>query len=248
MQVAIWGRDGSGKSTLADYLGFYLSKNEITIVIDTDLTQPTIPNRLPGRDTRKDQSLGRAIAGTGTTEIRPYLIQHPKHNGLFFSGLISGEDYMEYELGLDSAAMAGLFINNCKTVAEHVIIDCSGQRTDPFIPEALTGSDYVIILLAPDLQGITWWQSVQPLLTELKASEKVIPIFSMVHSHHNEKWLQEALALTDVIFLPFAPELNLLRSGGQTTDTPVTRAGNKWGKGMKRLLADIYRTRGDNLE
>ena len=248
MQITIWGRDGSGKSTLADYLGVHLAQKEITVVIDTDLTQPTITNRLPGRETRKEQSLGRAISGTGTTEIRPYLIQHPKHEALFFSGLVHGEDYMEYELGLDSAAMANLFISSCKTVADNIILDCSGQRTDPFIPEALTGSDVVIVLLTPDLQGITWWQSVQSLLQELKVSDKAIPVFSMIHSHHNENWLQEAIDLKNIVSIPFAPELNLLRSSGQTTDKPVTRAGSKWEKGLKRLLADIYRTRGDNLE
>jgi Flp pilus assembly CpaE family ATPase len=131
---------------------------------------------------------------------------------------------MEYELGLDSAAMANLFISSCKTVADNIILDCSGQRTDPFIPEALTGSDVVIVLLTPDLQGITWWQSVQSLLQELRASDKAIPVFSMIHSHHNENWLQEAIDLKNIVSIPFAPELNLLRSSGQTTDKPVTRA------------------------
>ena len=70
MLISIWGRDGSGKSTLADYLGSQLVTKSLTAVIDTDLTQPTLPVRLPGVRFNKENSLGRAIAGAGTMEVK----------------------------------------------------------------------------------------------------------------------------------------------------------------------------------
>ena len=45
MLIAIWGRDGTGKSTLADALGLLFAKRGVTAIIDTDLTQPTLPQR-----------------------------------------------------------------------------------------------------------------------------------------------------------------------------------------------------------
>ncbi len=48
MLISIWGRDGVGKSTLADALGGLFSQRGITVVIDTDLTQPTLPVRING--------------------------------------------------------------------------------------------------------------------------------------------------------------------------------------------------------
>ena len=110
MLISIWGRDGSGKSTLADYLGSQISKKSLVAVIDTDLTQPTLPIRLPGSRFVKDNSLGRAIAGAGTMEIKRYLHQDPKNDGLFYAGLLNGDDYLAYEIGLEAESTADLFV------------------------------------------------------------------------------------------------------------------------------------------
>jgi MinD-like ATPase involved in chromosome partitioning or flagellar assembly len=245
MRLLIWGRDGLGKSTLADYIGLRLSKKSIAVVIDTDLTQPTVPVRIPGIKVKKERSLGRAIAGTGTSEIRPYLIQHPKHEGLFFSGVVSDEDYMEYELGLDSSVNAGIFMNSCASQCDYVIVDCSGQRTDPFLPDALIKSDKILILISPDLQGISWWRSVKPLIDEMKVDHKIIPVISQLHEHHNEKWLQEGYRIDQFVALPFARELNLNRSAGRIDQNLTTRAGRSWQKTVDALISDLTRNRGD---
>lgn len=248
MQIAIIGRDGSGKSTLADYLGQCFARESTAVVIDSDLTQPTLPVRLPGISAAREQSLGRSIAGIGTTEIRPYLFQHPRQSGLFYTGLIQGDDYMDYELGLDAAAAAALFAQSCRDQLDHVILDCSGQRTDPFLPEALTQSDHLIMMLTPDLQGITWWQSIQKLLMEMSVMHKVYLIVSQMHRHHFDQWIIEGLGKKPDCFLPFTPELNQLRSAGKTISPPVTRSGLIWYRSMKQLFASITEPRGDKIE
>ena len=48
MVIAVWGRDEIGKSTLCDTLGKLFAKKGVTVIIDTDLTQPTLPMRLNG--------------------------------------------------------------------------------------------------------------------------------------------------------------------------------------------------------
>ena len=63
MRIAIWGRDGTGKSTLADALGMLFIKQGVTAIIDTDLTQPSLPARVNGRKLSADASLGKAISG-----------------------------------------------------------------------------------------------------------------------------------------------------------------------------------------
>jgi MinD-like ATPase involved in chromosome partitioning or flagellar assembly len=245
MKLLIWGRDGLGKSTLADYIGLKLADKSITVVIDTDLTQPTVPVRIPGILVKKERSLGRAIAGTGTSESRPYLIQHPKHEGLFFSGLMANEDYMEYELGLDSSVNAGIFMNSCASQCDHVIVDCSGQRTDPFLPDAIVKSDKILILISPDLQGISWWRSIKPLIDEMSVDHKVIPVISQLHKHHNEKWLQEGYGVDQYVALPFARELNLNRNTGRIDQNLTTRAARSWQRIMDALISDLTRKRGD---
>ena len=245
MLITIWGRDGSGKSTLADYLGACLARKDLALVIDTDLSQPTLPIRLRGIRLTKEQSLGRAIAGTGTTEIRPYLHQHPRKEGLFFSGLVHDDDYLAYELGLDTESVADLFVRNCQEKVDHVLLDCSGQRTDPFIPVGLKVSDLILVVLTPDLQGICWWQAVRPLLEQMNRLDKVQLVLSMVQKHHQPSWFSEGIADVIQVELPFAAELNLLRSSGKTVDDLVTRAGRQWHKGMLQLANGLLFRRGD---
>ena len=147
MLITIWGRDGSGKSSIADHLGSLLARDSLAAVIDTDLTQPTLPVRLSGMNFKRERSLGRAIAGTGTVEAKTYLHQHPDIHGLFFAGLLNEDDYLSYEIGLEAEHTAGLFIRKCQAVVDHVILDCSGQRTDPFVPIGLQSSSLILIVI-----------------------------------------------------------------------------------------------------
>ena len=245
MLISIWGRDGSGKSTLADYLGSQISKKSLAAVIDTDLTQPTLPIRLPGFCFVKDNSLGRAIAGAGTMEIKRYLHQDPKNDGLFYAGLLNGDDYLAYEIGLEAESAAGLFVKNCSSNVDHVILDCSGQRTDPFIPLAVKNSDHILILITPDLQGICWWQSVEPLLKQLNVLNKVHLVLSPVHRHHQESWIQESLGIKIAATLPLADELNILRCSGQNPSETITRSGRSWCRSATDLLGRLCQTGSD---
>lgn len=245
MLISIWGRDGSGKSTLADYLGSQISKKSLAAVIDTDLTQPTLPIRLPGFRFVKDNSLGRAIAGAGTIEIKRYLHQDPKNDGLFYAGLLNGDDYLAYEIGLEAESAAGLFSKNCSAIVDHVILDCSGQRTDPFVPLALKNSEHILILITPDLQGICWWQSVEPLLKQLNVLTKVHLVLSPVHRHHQERWIQESLGIKIAAALPLADELNILRCSGQNPSEAITRSGRSWCRSATDVLGRLCQTGSD---
>ena len=245
MLITIWGRDGSGKSTLADYLGSLLARKNLAAVIDTDLTQPTLPIRLPGTRFVRENSMGRAVAGTGTIEVKRYLHQHPRQEGLFFAGLLNGDDYMAYEIGLDAETTASLFVKNCLEVVDHVILDCSGQRTDPFVPVGLKESDRILVLLTPDLQGICWWKAVEPLLRQMNVLDKVWPILSIVQKHHQDSWVQEGIELIFKAVLPFTSELNILRCSGKPIEDLITGSGRDWNKGIRRLYEDLIRTGSD---
>lgn len=245
MLITIWGRDGNGKSTLADYLGSLLARKNLAAVIDTDLTQPTLPIRLSGTRFVRENSMGRAVAGTGTIEVKRYLHQHPRQEGLFFAGLLNGDDYMAYEIGLDAEPAASLFVKNCLAVVDHVVLDCSGQRTDPFVPVGLKESDRILILLTPDLQGICWWKAVEPLLRQMNVLDKVWPILSIVQKHHQDSWVQEGIEVNFKAKLPFTSELNILRCSGKPIEDLITGSGRDWNKDLRRLYEDLIRTGSD---
>jgi CO dehydrogenase nickel-insertion accessory protein CooC1 len=245
MLIMIWGRDGSGKSTLADHLGNLLSRDSLVAVIDSDLTQPTLPVRLAGTNFRRERSLGRAIAGTGTSEAKNYLHQHPECPGLFFAGLLNEDDYLSYEIGLEAEQVASRFIRHCQDTVDHVILDCSGQRTDPFVPIGLQLAAQILIVMTPDLQGICWWKSVEPLLKQLNIIEKINLILSPVQKHHQVDWIESGIDRDVHYSLPYTPELNELRCSALPSTQLNTRGGRKWLKAADQIVQQLFEPRSD---
>jgi len=221
MIIAIWGRDGAGKSTLSDALGVLSSKKGICIIIDTDLTQPTIPCRCPGETQKgvKPQSLGHALTSAAVTDIRPYLCQHPDHKGLFYAGLRDGDDFLSYELGLGAENGARNFVDRCAEQADVVILDLSGQRGDSFLPAALDASQ-IILPIVPDLQGLCWFLSVKPLLERMGSLERVLPVASMARPEHDVAGVEKIGGLAFAAILPWVRDIG----------------GAKYEKALKPLL------------
>ena len=236
MVIAVWGRDGIGKSTLADTLGLMFSKYGVSVVIDTDLTQPTLPARLNGLQFEPDTSLGRAISGFRSGNAAPLLHQHPKYKGLFYAGLIDGDDYMSYETGLDDDDKAQDFVEQCKELADTIVLDLSGQRTDPFLPGALLHADRVLVLFTPDVHGICWYQSVAPLLHNRQAQGHVLTVASMVEGHHDLSVVEKAIGVPFAAALPFVKEIRQMRDTGVSPLEGVTPPAIRYQRHARQLF------------
>ena len=202
MVIAVWGRDGIGKSVLCDELGKLFAKMGVTVIIDTDLTQPTLPVRLNGAKIDSNASLGKAI-GTGTLDAAIYLHQHPKLKTLFCTGLASQDEYLSYELGLEADHAAQDFVERCTELADTVILDLSGQRSDPFLPGALIHADKVITLFTPDVQGICWFNSVKPLISTMNAQERILPVVALMGRHHDQLAVEKSTDTKLALVLPY---------------------------------------------
>ena len=205
MVIAVWGRDGIGKSVLCDELGKLFAKMGVTVIIDTDLTQPTLPARLNGAKIDSNASLGKAI-GMGTSDAALYLHQHPKLKTLFYAGLTSYDEYMSYELGLEADHAAQDFVERCTELADTVILDLSGQRCDSFLPAALIHADKVITLFAPDVQGICWFNSMRLLISTMNAQERILPVVAMADRHNDISAVEKATDTKPAVTLPYARE------------------------------------------
>lgn len=207
MLIAIWGRDGIGKSTLSNALGGIFAKQDITAVIDTDLSQPTLPRCLPGIKLDSDTSLGKAITEIGINDASKYLHQHSRHKKLFYAGLTDNDEYLSYEIGLEADDQAQDFIELCTDIADDIILDLSGQRTDPFVPGALVNADKVIVLFTPDVQGICWYNAVKPLLQSMNTQVRVFPVAAMTERHHDISAIEKAADVQFEAMLPFLKEI-----------------------------------------
>jgi len=235
MVIAVWGRDGIGKSTLCDALGYLYTKKGIAAVIDTDLTQPTLPVRVNGMNFDAASSLGKALYGIGAGEASRYLHQHPKRKSLFYAGLTDRDEYMSYEIGLEADEAAQYFVGQCGGLADTIILDLSGQRTDPFIPCALTYADKVIILVTPDVQGVCWFQAVKSLFISMNAQGRVLPVAAMSDRHCDLPVIEKAAGTRFPVSLPFVKEFRRIRDTGEFPLSGTTRTAHRYAKQVKIL-------------
>ena len=231
MVIAVWGRDGIGKSGLCDELGKLFAKKGVTVIIDTDLTQPTLPVRLNGAKIDSNASLGKAI-GMGTSDAALYLHQYQKLKALFYAGLTDQDEYMSYELGLEADHAAQDFVERCTELADTVILDLSGQRSDPFLPAALIHADKVIILFTPDVQGICWFNSIKPLISTMNAQERILPVVALADRHHDISAVEKA---TDTKLAAALPFVHGFRQDGISNGT--TRAVMRYCQGLNKFQA-----------
>lgn len=232
MLIAVWGRDGIGKSGLCDTLGILFARQGVTAVIDTDLTQPTLPTRLSGMKIDADASLGKAI-GMGAMDAASYLHQHPKLKTLFYAGLTDKDEYLSYELGLETDEAAQDFVERCAELADTVILDLSGQRSDPFLPGALIYADKVIALFTPDVQGICWFNSVRPLISTMGAKEHLLPVAAMAGRQHDLSAVEKEAGTKFVASLPYVREFRQDCDPGAGT----TPAAMRYQREVKKLHA-----------
>ena len=235
MIVAVWGRDGIGKTTLCDALSVLLAKEGITAIIDTDLTQPTLPLRIPGRDFDIETSLGKALAGVGIGNAARYLHQHSTLKTLFFAGLTDKDEYLSYELGLETTNAAQDFVEQCSELVDTIILDLSGQRNDPFIPYALGKADKVFLPITPDIQGVCWFNAVKHLLDTMKASRRVLPIAAMADRHHEIPVIEKTVNLQFAAELPYAMEFRQTRDAGLSPLDGTTPSALRYAKQVQKL-------------
>jgi MinD-like ATPase involved in chromosome partitioning or flagellar assembly len=151
MLIAIWGKDGTGKSTLAEAVGLFYSRQGLALIIDTDTTHPTLTGRIPVEKHMQNGSIGRMLASPAVSDVAGTYHQHPKHEGLFIAGTTCGDNYLSYESGLEQSVIASDYLQQCKAQVDTVIVDCSGQKDDPFMPVSLMQADRILLLFIPPI-------------------------------------------------------------------------------------------------
>ena len=219
MILAIWGRDGTGKSTLANALGRLFAKKDVTVIIDTDLTQPTLPARMNGQRFNNDVSLGKAVSGIGADDAAKYLHQHPQNKRLFYAGLIDHDEYLSYELGLDASDVARDFVEHCtRRLRIRSSSICQDSEQTPSVPAALSSADKIIIPITLDVQGVCWFSAVKPFLEAMNTSGRVLPVAAMA-AQPTLDVIEKATDIRFAVALPLVREFR--QDGSEAVSTPA---------------------------
>ena len=251
MIIAVWGSPGSGKSLVATELGRMFARDNITVVVNTDMTQPTIPVLLPKIRNDVKHSLGVIFPTPFVRDAQNYLHQHPKEEKLFLAGLKKDDDYLSYEVGVAQYDQAYHFINACSDIADVVVLDCSNQRGDPFFAAALDVADMFIITMPPDIKNVCWYLSVKELL-ENKITEQEKPLIRIANPVMSFSAVKEVESLLDMTFdykLPFSKQLAEANGKAEPADSAPGLSARKSRKVLNKLFdqAKAIRKGGNNL-
>lgn len=239
MIIAVWGRSGTGRSVIANDLGrLYAQRGKVTLVVDTDMTQPTLPPRLPNTPENKRLSLGAIFSTPQVRDAQIYLHNYPKVKGLFFAGLLKDDNYLSYEIGMRQYNQAASFIRACQDIMDVIILDCSGQRGDPFLAVALEQADHFLMIHTPDTKNACWFLGVISIL-EKKRSDTILHVANAVQKHHAVSEYEKITGIKFSAQLPICRSINEVDGQGSFASCSIGHQSKIWLQHFKSLVKRI---------
>ena len=241
MIIAIWGGFATGKSTIADALGSLYAKHGTAGVVDSCLCWPTLPMRLPGMRLDTEHSLGRYLNRLGSNEIRPYFHQSPHCEGLFHAGLTDGDKYTDFEIGFEAVDRAREFLLESEKLLDVIILDCSSQRTDPFLPVMLRDADVIVIPIVPNGGAVHWFGSVQSMLKDAGVMDKILPVANAVLPFHLTDEVEKQIGIPFAARFPMGMDIAQACDECRLATEANRREGIHWETNLRKLYQEIER-------
>jgi len=167
--ITIWGSPGSGKSMFSCILAKALTRDkQKAIIINADFSMPMLPVWLPDQIIEASASIGNVLSSveidTALVASKVTILKAYPFIGLM--GYAAGENPLSYpEIKYD---MAMSLISNAVKLVDFVIIDCSSNMTNFFMPAAIDSADVTARILTPDIKGINYLKAHQPLLMDAR--------------------------------------------------------------------------------
>lgn len=239
MIIAMWGCGGTGKTTIANSLASIYAGKGTAGVIDTDLCRPTLPMQTIGTRLDAEHSLGKYLNRMGTNEIRPYYHQRGDCEGLFHAGLTDRDAYTDYEIGYEAIDRARDFLLQSEELLGTVVVDCSVQRTDPFLPVILRHADHIILPIVPNIGAVYWYGAIRPMLENARALDRLIPIAVMTMPFHLIDEVEKQCGFRFVAQFRYSRELARLGDESRLATEATMKDALHWLRNLHLLYDEI---------
>jgi len=163
--IAIWGNPGAGRTAFAAKLvkALYRSEKAKIICIFTDNQTPVLPVLFPNSAKESLPSIGALMSKTqiDKRDMLKYLVTFKSMKNVGFLGYADGENRFTYpEFSKEKAIN---LIDTISSVADYIIVDCSGDLNESLNYAAIQRAESLFKLCSPTLKGVSYFSSQLPL-------------------------------------------------------------------------------------
>ncbi len=165
--ITVWGSPGSGKSMFCCILAKALTRDKRkAIIINGEAGVPMLPVWLPEQIIETGSSIGQVLSSVeiDTSLVASHVTVLKSYPFIGLMGYSAGETPLSYpETDFN---MVLQLVSAASKLVDFVILDCGSSMTNVFTPAAIASGDLVARILTPDLKGVNYLKTHQPLLTD----------------------------------------------------------------------------------
>jgi len=154
---------------------------------------------------------------------------------MFLAGLNDRDTYTDYEIGFEAIDRAKEFLEQSEALLGTIILDCSVQRTDPFLPVALRQADHIILPIVPNIGAVHWYNAIRPMLENADALVRTLPIAVMTMPFHLIDEVERQLGIRFATQFRYTREMARLYDESRLATEAILRDGLHWSRNLHLL-------------
>lgn len=165
MLIAVWGNSGAGKSTVAIKLAnSFARKNKNVVLVDAGFVAPQMQVWFPRMEVKSESSIRVILDNAVTVETVAAKLSMVRGRSNY--GVLGYAKGFALNQVTDRRDTTDELLGVLSGMADVVIVDCQYSVMDDILTfRALETADERLVVLSPDLRGISWYDSnVKPML------------------------------------------------------------------------------------
>lgn len=234
--ITVWGKDNSGKTTFAVNLGCALAKRDKLVgLISSNLIYGDLQVYF-GQNITTEKGLFHAINDDNPNVGEKFLEAEESRN-LFFLSIPN------HYTGLlcDSISLQNVdrLISASSLLFDILIIDGSGDLTNPISGVGLWMAEKVYTLYKPSASAPMWQKGVEDFVRELHVADKQINIVQSPNGEFDDKVFKGLLDIPLKYELPFVKCAGELENAGTPIYLYNDRACKRYSTVLNKISNDI---------